>query len=316
LDINSSKDNLNLTRTGNKNNLYTKEESISNKRKLIMSEILELLNITNSYDSRKKEIQDYINQKKPYKTLNLTVASTTLNFKKTEYMINPSGMQEAEGRTTHQDGIVLFGYEPFIESKEETEDEIQPTSVFDFSFPVEHENSINLNEFPSFAIYFNTKDEEYYIKDFNIGIGALMKIKEYKFDNNILINIGINYLVICVEDDNLIVKIFNSNILEKSEDEKKFDSKIFKISKNKDLEITIGRNKKCDVSIEDMMISKIQSTIKYKSKEGEFYLYDGNKEKESMNGTWVYILNPILITDNFIFKAEHTLFVVNLIQNK
>ena len=79
------------------------------------------------------------------------------------------------------------------------------------------------------------------------------------------------------------------------------------------MNIIIGRSKKCDLSIEDMMMSKIQSCIKYFSKENAFYLYDGNSEKESMNGTWVYILNPVLIKDNFIFKAEHTLFVVNII---
>ena len=43
---------------------------------------------------------------------------------------------------------------------------------------------------------------------------------------------------------------------------------------------------------------------------------DGNIQKESMNGTWIYILNPVLITDNFVFKAEHTLFVVNVVHNK
>ena len=59
------------------------------------------------------------------------------------------------------------------------------------------------------------------------------------------------------------------------------------------------------------MMSKIQSCIKYNSKEKAFYLYDGNSEKESTNGTWVYMLNPILITNNFIFKAEHTLFIIN-----
>ena len=62
-----------------------------------------------------------------------------------------------------------------------------------------------------------------------------------------------------------------------------------------------------------MMMSKIQSCIKYNSKENTFYLYDGNSIKESMNGTWVYILNPVLINDNFVFKAELTLFIVNLI---
>ena len=96
---------------------------------------------------------------------------------------------------------------------------------------------------------------------------------------------------------------------------KKYESKIFKINKNEDKIITIGRSKKCNLSIDDMMMSKVQSCIKFDSKENSFYLYDGNSEKESMNGTWVYILNPVLITDNFVFKAEHTLFVVNIIQN-
>lgn len=279
-----------------------------------MNEIFDLLKISISYDSRKKQIEQYMNQNKSHKLLKLTIGSTNLNFKKTEFIISPLGMEEDNGWCP-KDGIVLFGYEP-IDLKGDGEDDNQQISVYDFSFPVDNENSINLNEFPSFAIYFDTKYGEYYIKDFNIGIGALMKIKKYKFEKNILINIGANYLVISVEDDDLVVKIFNSNILEKNSDEKKFDSKSFKITKDKNFQITIGRSKSCDISIEDMMMSKIQSSIKYNPKDGGFYLYDGNSEKESMNGTWVYILNPVKITDNFIFKAEHTLFVLNLIHNK
>ena len=142
-----------------------------------------------------------------------------------------------------------------------------------------------------------------------------MKIKKYKIGNETLINIGANYLVINIENDNISIKIFNNSILEKNTEQRNFDIKKFKINKKVDKLITIGRNKKCDVVIEDMMMSKIQCCIKYKSKDKAFYLYDGNSEKESMNGTWVYILNPIMITDNFTFKAEHTLFVIKIIHN-
>ena len=62
-----------------------------------------------------------------------------------------------------------------------------------------------------------------------------------------------------------------------------------------------------------MMLSKIQCNIEYNSNEKKFYLNDGNGKKESTNGTWVFILNPTQITNNFMFKAEHTLFVANLI---
>ena len=320
----SSQDFLNLTNklekkltNNSNNNLYTNEESLTNKRKIIMKDILELLKLNNSYSERKKDLVEYIKIKKSYKILSLTVASTSLNFSKKIFTITPNGMVDGESGNC-KDGIVLFGYEPIDNIEEDIAEENykQYKSIYDFSFPLEKENSINLGEFPSFCIYFNTKDENYYIKDFNIGIGALMKIKKYKIENNILINIGSNYLVICIEKKNGVIKIFNNIILENKEDEKKFETKTFTIDKKKDNIITIGRSKKCDLSIEDMMMSKIQSCIKYNYKEKSYYLYDGNSEKESMNGTWVYILNPVLITDNFIFKAEHTLFVVNLIRNK
>ena len=286
----------------------------------MMEDVLELLNYNKTYEERIKEIKNYMNKKKSYKTLNLVVASTSLKFSKNIFNITPGGMVRQETGTGVGDGVVLFGYEPVDTIDQEILEENfdQRMSVYDFSFPTEKENSINLNEFPSFTIFFDTKTENYYIKDFNIGIGALMKVKQYKIENNTLINVGTNYLVICIENEFLIVKIFNTSILENNNNNnqsKKFILKKFKIEK-KDFTLTIGRNKKCDVYIEDMMMSKIQSTIKYNSKEKNFYLFDGNTLKESMNGTWVYILSPVLITDNFVFKAEHTLFVVNVINNK
>ena len=62
-----------------------------------------------------------------------------------------------------------------------------------------------------------------------------------------------------------------------------------------------------------MMLSKVQCSIEYNSRENKFYLNDGDGKKESTNGTWVFILNSTKITNNFMFKAEHTLFVANLI---
>ena len=314
----SDKNNTNVNNNQN-SNFLTKEESILNRRKGILEEVLELLKLNNTYEERTKDIQNYLSKKSSYKTLKLVIASTSLNFSKNEFTVFPGGMTKERGlRMSQGDGIVLFGYEPMDNFEQEisVENLEQRMSIYDFAFPTEKENSINLNEFPSFAIYFDTKTENYYIKDFNMGIGALMKIKKFKIENNSLINVGANFLVICIEKEYLVVKIFNNSILENNNANKKFITKKFRIEK-KDFSLTIGRNKLCDICIDDMMMSKIQSTIKYVYKEKNFYLYDGNaQKKESMNGTWVYILNPVLITDNFIFKAEHTLFVANLINNK
>ena len=87
----------------------------------------------------------------------------------------------------NKNGIVLFGYEPINNLQEDIAEEIskQYISIYDFIFPIDKDNSLNLLEFPSFSIYFNIEDEKYYIKDFNIGV--LMKIKIFKIENNTLI---------------------------------------------------------------------------------------------------------------------------------
>jgi hypothetical protein len=247
-----------------------------------MDDVLEFLKFNCNYEERKKEIQNYISKKGSYKTLNLVVASTSLNFSKNTFNIDPEGMPPLEGATPgNGDGFVLFGYEPININEQEVEEENfeQRKSIYDFVFPLDKENSISLNEFPSFAIYFDTKSENYYIQDFNMGIGALMKVKKFKIENNTLINVGTNYLVVCIEKEKFIVKIFNNSILENNgQEDKKFITKEFKILK-KDFTLTIGRNKKSDICIEDMMMSKIQSTIKYIHKEKSFYLFDGNMQK-------------------------------------
>ena len=191
----------------------------------------------------------------------------------------------------------------------------------DFVFPVEEkEDNNSLYEFPNFAIFYNINDKNYYIKDFNTGVGALMKIKRMQMDLNTLINIGSNYLVLYINDSVITFKIFNnSTILEGKSNEdnigQNYVTKEYKVKENEDSVITIGRSQKCDIIIEDMMLSKIQAYIEYNSKTKKFYLNDGDGVKESTNGTWVFILNATKITNNFMFKAEHTLFLATLNNN-
>ena len=198
------------------------------------------------------------------------------------------------------------------------------TNVFnlnDFVFPVEEkEENVGLYEFPNFAIFYNLLDGNYYIKDFNTGVGALMKIKRIELDFNTLINIGSNYLVIYINNDIITFKIFNNSTVSdrKYNDDSighNYVTKEYRVKENEDSIITIGRSQKCDIIIEDMMLSKIQAYIEYNSKTKKFYLNDGDEMKESTNGTWVFILKATKITNNFMFKAEHTLFLATLNNN-
>ena len=307
-----------------------------------MEDVLALLNIDVSYNERVSQINKILNQEENnYKELNLTVVSTTLNYDQNTYIITPSGLKNS--KRDAKDGIVLFGYERKNNIKKESDNCNAENNIYsndngknninntglvdefllnDFVFPVEEKEENNgLYEFPNFAIYYNVNDNNYYIKDFNTGVGALMKIKKYTMETNTLINIGSNYLVVYVNKNIITIKIFNNNTILDSKDNKEnlgqnYYMKEFQIKNNNNTKITIGRSQKCDIVIEDMMLSKMQSSIEYNSKDDCFYLYDGDGEKESTNGTWVFILNPIKITNNFLFKAEHTLFVASLTNSK
>ena len=297
-----------------------------------MDDILPLLNINIPYNERISQISKIIN-KQNYLELNLSVISTTLNYDKNSYDITPKGLKDSKRNA--KDGIVLFGYErKNNKSKDYLKSNDDNTNTFnnnlcnddigkdfllnDFIFPIEDkEDNYSLYELPNFAIFYNVEDDNYYIKDFNTGVGALMKIKKYKMEGNTLINIGGNYLVVYIENNKITIKIFNNSILEntskKDQNSITYDLKEFEVDQSKNFVLNIGRNQVCNIIIEDMMLSKIQCRIEYSINDKCFYLYDGDGKKESTNGTWVFILNPTKITNNFMFKAEHTLFVANLV---
>ena len=303
-----------------------------------MQDVLALLNIQVSYKERISQVDNLMKQKN-HKELNLTVISSTLKYEQNTYVITPSGLKNSKRNAN--DGIVLFGYEKKSVIKKQNENintdnniysneslrnnintnnnnDLDLTNVFnlnDFVFPVEEkEENVGLYEFPNFAIFYNLLDGNYYIKDFNTGVGALMKIKRIELDFNTLINIGSNYLVIYINNDIITFKIFNNSTVSdrKYNDDsigQNYVTKEYRVKENEDSIITIGRSQKCDIIIEDMMLSKIQAYIEYNSKTKKFYLNDGDEMKESTNGTWVFILKATKITNNFMFKAEHTLFL-------
>ena len=78
-----------------------------------------------------------------------------LGFSKTIFTITSYGMLESVS-WNNKNGIVLFGYEPINNLQEDIAEEIskQYISIYDFIFPIDKDNSLNLLEFPSFSIYF------------------------------------------------------------------------------------------------------------------------------------------------------------------
>ena len=242
-------------------------------------------------------------------------------MKKINIEIDPLGYSNSKRK---KDGLTYFGY-----AKKEEENGLDIILQ-----PVDNEILDDKYFGRHFQIKFNPDDLKYYLKDLGHGFGTFIKILDWiEIKNNNLINIGDNYLVFSIglENGNAInenyiiknnniengsilnVKIFSSN--------SKIKSLVFTPS---DSPFTIGRKQENAIFIEDNMLSRIHSTIKYKNK--KWYIRDGyiinnnnnNEEvKKSTNGTWIYAFEDTIIKDKMTFKASHYLFDCNLyyIQN-
>ncbi len=73
--------------------------------------------------------------------------------------------------------------------------------------------------------------------------------------------------------------------------------------------ITIGRDKKCTMAFSwDKSFSKIQTTISYDYENKVWKLRDGNGDKPSTNGCWVYAIHSFEIQDNTVFQLGNSRF--------
>ena len=149
-----------------------------------------------------------------------------------------------------------------------------------------------------FMIFYKRESKKYYIKP-NKEIYIYMKIQRNK-KNKIYkdaFTIGSNLFTVRT------LKTRNNTI------EISFNDKTYKFPKEKN-EITIGRDKNCDiVLLNEKDVSRIQTTIYFDLKEDEWFIIDGSKEKESTNGTWLTLMNTTEIYDNMILEIFGERFI-------
>ena len=137
------------------------------------------------------------------------------------------------------------------------------------------------------------------------GYGTYIKIDNKPIQENTIINIGDTFLIFSYkiflnfENDKkindhkiLLLKIYNS----------KGEFEPILLGNGKEL-YTIGRAKYADISINDIMLSRINSFVYFKN--GVWKIQDGNQKGEySTNGTWMFAFEDIEIFDNMIFKSN------------
>ena len=75
--------------------------------------------------------------------------------------------------------------------------------------------------------------------------------------------------------------------------------------------ISIGRYELADVKLKDKMLTQIHCMINY-SDEG-WKLMDGQTNKPSTNGTWIYINEEFEMYNRMMFKTNQTIFEVSVL---
>jgi len=167
------------------------------------------------------------------------------------------------------------------------------------------------------------------MKDLESGYGTFVKISgRYQLSNESLINIGDSYIVVSMMS-NLKEDTNSKQQTKPSSQDFTLNIRIFS-GKNcyepidfipTKKSITFGRSSKCDVVINDTILSRIQCTIIYTDDEG-WMIMDGHPKnpnnitgefESSTNGTWVYLSRDTQVFDGMILKTNHTLFQCSLV---
>jgi hypothetical protein len=188
-----------------------------------------------------------------------------------------------------------------------------------------------------FYIYFNPDYMKYYIKDCGMSYATFIKIQnELILKDNYMINIGDTYLKISIGIENKYYYLngkrnnrFSSKknkfSIEESEYNNNLNIKILSRDKIYDplnfpptkSKIKIGRASNCEITIDDILLSRVHCTIEYKDNIG-WIIRDGynNKEntkestdiKSSTNGTWLYAFEDTPIYEGMILRSDKNLF--------
>ena len=203
-------------------------------------------------------------------------------------------------------------------------------------------NDVGIENFPplrkkydgktKFGISENDNDYIISLPYNNIGINTLFYINFNKLNNKFYLckdmydsnEMEMNIFIklnrsLCIDkkyyfsfgDVNFCIEPIQNNKIEiwiNLEDDKK---KMFLFSPV-DKSITIGRSKKCNIVSPGVSLSRIQCTISYEDLDNFWYLKDGAKDHNSMNGTWLFLNDQWEISENTEVRIGENLLNINI----
>ena len=215
--------------------------------------------------------------------------------------INAGGMV---GGRNKRDGFSIFGQNIYKKTKkiEEEDDAENLKSKNDDQYTLDFE--LNYSQFLSypyvFSIYYKKEDKSFYIKAFT-GKGSDSKILFIKLDNKNKFILTQKELILT---GNVIFQLTaNNNFLEIINFSKNTHNNRYVVDGFNKKTITIGRHRDCDFSFpKDKSFSRYQTTIEFNEITKQWCIFDGNKDKGSTNGTWLFGTHSFLIKNEMIVE--------------
>ena len=174
----------------------------------------------------------------------------------------------------------------------------------------------NINYPYIFAIYYQRESKNYSIKAYS-GKNSDNRLLYIKLSDNYnlplkqkeIISAG-NIIFQIIPIENNKIEIINLSKKDLNEESKK----IFDPNNIKD--VTIGRDKNCNFSFpKDKSFSRHQTTFSFDDNNKEWIIIDGNNNKCSTNGTWVFATHSFIIKDQLIVEILNSKIKFNIIEN-
>lgn len=251
-----------------------------------------------------------------------------------EIKINPAGIIRKEKNI--KTGVTYFGF------KSKENDFLNNANNCDFFINSESLKEVQ-DKFPNplFAIYYDLDQNEYYFKyckkkqdSFYPSIILVSLKRPLILRKTETITIGNVFLELKTEKSCLIITKFEVTKNGQSRETFNFDSE-------KTDEVTIGRDKKCTIVINNTSLSRVNATIKFfkvpikelllseSSNKKKLYdqlidcdndsqavikyweLYDGSVNKHSTNGLWLFSSHTYLIYDGLVVRLGKSKFIIN-----
>jgi len=230
--------------------------------------------------------------------IRLKVLSSNVLQKHAIVVLTPSGYEHS--LRSERDGYVYFG----AKKRAKGSGHFKGPVVNDFVIPVRDKTK---QPGRHFQIRYDSLANAYFVRNLGLGLGLFLKLDAVmRLTEPCLLHIGESYVYIMVVHrppalPRLRLTLYGGVSTGQVQ--------YFNPEDYAAASLYIGRDESCGISIEDTLVSKVQTTFRFR--EG-WEVVDGKGEsgRPSTNGTWLYVREDTELRPTMVLKVGQTLFQV------